>query len=70
MASRNNAAVIRDTEGNHFGNEVFDWHHLNGIEREDFLTSIVITTLTLQSSVKSTQRTGTTCGMTICSQSP
>ena len=45
MASRNNAAVIRDTEGNHFGNEVFDWHHLNGIEREDFLPSIVITTL-------------------------
>ncbi|SRR6266446_2163949 len=45
MASRNNAAVIRGTEGHHFGNEVFDWHHLNGIEREDFLPSIVITTL-------------------------
>lgn len=44
-ASRTRSAVISGTDCRHFNNEVFSWHHLNGVEMEDHLPCVIITTL-------------------------
>ncbi len=44
MASTNNSVVIRGTVGSHFVDEVFSWHHINGIPGEEVLPAILITT--------------------------
>jgi hypothetical protein len=42
-ASRTNAVVIVGT-GVHFDDEVLSWHHINGLDAEDILPAILITT--------------------------
>lgn len=45
VASRTKSAVIFGTEGRHFQNEVFSWHHINGEEAEPLLPALLITTV-------------------------
>jgi len=44
-AGKNNAVVLRGTEGSHFNDEVFSWHSINGISGEEILPAIMITTI-------------------------
>lgn len=43
LASRNDAVVLEGT-GIHFNDEVLSWHHVNGVEAEEILPAILITT--------------------------
>ena len=43
-ASRANSVVFRGTVGHHFSDEVLSWHNVNGIDGENCLPAILITT--------------------------
>ncbi|ELG5195442.1 hypothetical protein RAL70_003660 [Vibrio cholerae] len=43
-ASKNDAVVFRGTVGYHFTDEVLSWHSVNGIDGEQILPAILITT--------------------------
>ena len=43
-ASRSNSVVFRGTVGHHFSDEVLSWHNINGIDGENILPAILITT--------------------------
>lgn len=45
LASRSGAVAMMGSEGKHFQNEVFSWHHLNGQEAEELLPAVLITTI-------------------------
>jgi hypothetical protein len=45
LASRNEAVVIKGLDSNHFENEVFSYHGINGERADDLLPAILITTL-------------------------
>jgi hypothetical protein len=45
LASRNEAVVIKGLDSNHFDNEVFSWHGINGENPDELLPAILITTL-------------------------
>ncbi|OGH96727.1 MAG: hypothetical protein A2104_10170 [Candidatus Melainabacteria bacterium GWF2_32_7] len=42
-SATNRAVIIKGTEGVHFNNEVFSWHHINGINGDDVLPALLIT---------------------------
>lgn len=41
-AARNGAVIVKGTEGEHFTNEVFSWHQINGMNGEDLLPALLI----------------------------
>lgn len=43
IAAKNRAVVIKGTEGIHFQNEVFSWHHINDEYGDDILPAILVT---------------------------
>lgn len=43
QAATNGAVIIRGTEASHFSNEVFSWHHINGLDGEEILPALLIT---------------------------
>ncbi|MBL9100885.1 MAG: hypothetical protein JNL82_08000 [Myxococcales bacterium] len=43
-ASRHGAVVLRGTVGHHFADEVFSWHHVNGVDAKGLLPAILVTT--------------------------
>ncbi|EJL7002265.1 hypothetical protein O1D89_003430 [Vibrio cholerae] len=43
-ASKNDAVVFQGTVGHHFTDEVISWHSVNGLDCEDVLPAILITT--------------------------
>lgn len=45
LASRNEAVVIKGLDSNHFENEVFSYHGINGERADELLPAILITTL-------------------------
>jgi hypothetical protein len=45
LASRNAAVVIKGLDSNHFENEVFSYHGVNGEPADEILPAILITTL-------------------------
>jgi hypothetical protein len=45
LASRNEAVVIKGLDSNHFENEVFSCHGINGERSDEILPAILITTL-------------------------
>jgi hypothetical protein len=45
LASRNEAVVIKGLDSNHFENEVFSYHGINGERADEILPAILITTL-------------------------
>lgn len=45
LASQSHAIVMRGTVGDHFSDEVFSWHHINGQPSEGILPAVLITTL-------------------------
>jgi hypothetical protein len=44
-ASETRAAVIAGVGGNHFENEVFSWHQIDGEDAENLLPAILLTTI-------------------------
>lgn len=43
-ASRNNAVVLAGTPSSHFADEVFSYHHINGVPGSEILPAVLITT--------------------------
>lgn len=43
LASKNNAVVISGFDGCEFSNEVLSWHNVNGVDGDDVLPAILIT---------------------------
>jgi hypothetical protein len=44
-ASETRSAIIAGLPGNHFANDVFSWHHINGEDGEEALPAILLTTV-------------------------
>lgn len=45
LASKNDAVIIKGIESNHFEDEVFSYHGINGISSDEILPAILVTTL-------------------------
>ncbi|MEM9760666.1 MAG: hypothetical protein AAF933_15595 [Pseudomonadota bacterium] len=44
-AEASGAAAIMGMDGVHFADEVFSWHHINGVDGEEILPALLISTL-------------------------
>ncbi|MCC6597669.1 MAG: hypothetical protein IT559_02640 [Alphaproteobacteria bacterium] len=42
QSANNKAVIIKGTVGEHFRNEVFSWHKINGLNAEDILPALLI----------------------------